>query len=81
MGVSRIFDIGCSYYSKVVCHSICHFRNEKGNGIEMRRAMVSGIVSGDAGQFYIRPCSKSFRLVSEQRNTEERDFRFWPLEK
>ena len=81
MGVSRIFDIGCSYYSKVVCHSICHFRNEKGNGTEMRRAMVSGIVSGDAGQFYIRPCSKSFRLVSEQRKTEERDFRFWPLEK
>ena len=64
-GVSRIFDIGSSYYSKVVCHSICHFRNEKGTGTEMRRAMVSGIVSGDAGQFYISPRSKSFRLVSE----------------
>ena len=25
--------------------------------------------------------SKRFRLVSEQRNTEERDFRFWPREK
>ena len=80
-GVSRIFDIGCSYYSKVVCLSICHFRNEKGTGAEMRRAMVSGIVSGDAGQFYISLRSRSFRLVSEQRKTEERDFRFWPLEK
>ena len=47
----------------------------------MLRAMVSGIVSGDAGQFYISLRSKSFRLVSEQRKTEERDFRFWPLEK
>ena len=25
--------------------------------------------------------SKRFRLVSEQRKTEERDFRFWPREK
>ena len=25
--------------------------------------------------------SKRFRLVSEQRNTEEGDFRFWPREK
>ena len=81
MGVSRIFDIGCSYYSKVVCHSICHFRNEKETGTEMRRAMLSGIVSGDAGQFYISLRSKSFRLASEQRKTEERDFRFWPREK
>ena len=80
-GVSRIFDIGSSYYSKVVCHSICHFRNEKGTGTEMRRAMVSGIVSGDAGQFYISLRNKRFRLVSEQRKTEERDFRFWPREK
>ena len=47
----------------------------------MLRAMVSGIVSGDAGQFYISLRSKRFRLVSEQRKTEERDFRFWPLEK
>ena len=47
----------------------------------MLRAMVSGIVSGDAGQFYISLRSKSFRLVSEQRKTEERDFRFWPREK
>ena len=80
-GVSRIFDIGCSYCSKVVCHSICLFRNEKVTGTEMRRAMVSVIVSGDAGQFYISLRSKSFRLVSEQRKTEERDFWFWPLEK
>ena len=42
----------------------------------MRRAMVSGIVSGDAGQFYISLRNKRFRLVSEQRKTEERDFRF-----
>ena len=81
MGVSRIFDIGCSYCSKVVYLSICHFRNEKGTGTEMRHAMVSGIVSGDAGQFYISLRNKRFRLVSEQRKTEERDFRFWPLEK
>ena len=26
-------------------------------------------------------CSKRFRLVSEQRKTEERDFWFWPREK
>ena len=25
--------------------------------------------------------SKRFRLVSEQKKTEERDFRFWPREK
>ena len=25
--------------------------------------------------------SKHFRLVSEQRKSEERDFRFWPSEK
>ena len=48
MGVSRIFDIGCSYCSKVVYLSICHFRNEKGTGAEMRRAMVCRIVFGDA---------------------------------
>ena len=65
----------------MVFHSICHFRNEKGTGTEMRRAMVSGIVSGDAGQFYISLRNKRFRLVSEQRKTEERDFRFWPREK
>ena len=47
----------------------------------MRRAVVSGIVSGDAGQFYISLRNKRFRLVSEQRKTEERDFRFWPREK
>ena len=47
----------------------------------MRRAMVCGIVFGDAGQFYISLRSKSFRFVSEQRKTEERDFRFWPREK
>ena len=47
----------------------------------MRRAMVCGIVSGDAGQFDISLRSKSFRFVSEQRKREEQDFRFWPLEK
>jgi len=47
----------------------------------MRRAMVSGIASGDAGQFYVSLRSKRFRLVSEQRKTEERDFWFWPREK
>ena len=25
----------------------CHFRNEKGNGAEMRPAIVSGIITGD----------------------------------
>ena len=31
--------------------------------------------------FYISLRSKRFRLVSEQRETEERDCRFWPREK
>ena len=47
----------------------------------MRCEMVSGIVSGDAGQFYFSLRSQRLRLVSEQRKTEERDFRFWPREK
>ena len=81
MGVSRIFDKVCSDCSKVVCHSICHFRNEKETGAEMCHAMISGIASGDASQFNISLRSKRFRLVSEQRKTEERDFRFWPREK
>ena len=36
MGVSRIFDIGCSYYSKVVCHQErCHSIAT----LEMRRGL------------------------------------------
>ena len=32
--------------------SICHFRNETGTGSEMRPAIASGIVTGDAPVSY-----------------------------
>ena len=32
--------------------AICHFRNEKGHGAEMRPAIVSGIVTGNAKVSY-----------------------------
>ena len=31
--------------------------------------------------FQANLCSKRFHMVSEQKKTEERDFRFWPREK
>ena len=41
--------------------SICHFRNEQETGAEMRPAIVSGIVSGDAPVSYwpFFPCPRS----------------------
>ena len=41
----------------------------------------NGAITGTEGYTADSLRSKRFRLVSEQRNTEERDSRFWPREK
>ena len=40
-----------------VNHVICHYRNEEGTGIEVRSAIVSGIVTGEAPVSYNSPRS------------------------
>ena len=43
--------------------------------------IINGFANYGHNMFGTSLRSKRFRLVSEQRNTEEGDFRFWPREK
>ena len=43
--------------------------------------IINGFANYGHNMFGTSLRSKRFRLVSEQRNTEEGDFRYWPREK
>ena len=60
--------IMCKWSQKITHTDIHHFRNEKGTGVKMLLAVVSGIVTSDAPVSYIR----DFKIQRRERRRESK---------